>query len=133
MFKILMLAALSTTAALAQLPQPTKSINVFIAASTALSEPVDLGTCVPVAFVVPTISPAANFSFQSSVTGTSYTDVYDSYDTLITVATGPGTTGRTIAVPPGDWYYARYLKIRRGTPTTPVNTTANLNFTISCK
>lgn len=117
----------------AQLAQPTKSIDVVILAGTAVSKPIDMGTCIPVAFVLPVMSPAADFTFLSSVDGVNFTSVWNSYNTEVTVQTGPGTTARTVLVSPGDWYYARHLQIRRGTTASPTNTTANLNFTVSCK
>lgn len=117
----------------AQLSQPTKSIDVVILAGTAVSAPINMGTCVPVAFVLPVMSPAADFTFLSSVNGTDFTSVWDSYNTEVTVQTGPGTTARTVLVSAGDWYFSKHLKIRRGTTASPTNTTGNLNFTVSCK
>lgn len=132
--KRFVLALFATSAMLvAQLAQPTTKIEMSIPAGTAVSLPINLGTCVPVAFVLPTMSPAADFTFQSSTDGVTFTDVWDAFGSEVTVNTGPGTTARTVVLSVSDFYYTRHLKVRRGTAATPINTTLILNFSISCK
>ena len=84
--------------------------------------------CIASAIVMPASWTAANLTFQvaPSQAGT-YGNRYDAYGAEYTVV---AAQGRTIDLPPSEWLYVRYFKIRSGIVDTPVAQSADRTLTV---
>lgn len=80
---------------------------------------------------IPSAWTTANLTFQVSIDGATYTDVYDSFGSEITVTVGGAS--RFVNLIPQEWAGFRHFKIRSGTTGTPVNQAGDrtLNLSIS--
>ena len=94
-----------------------ETATATIANGASLSGVIDLGGRKLVAIDMPASWTAASLTFQASVDGTNFDNMYD------------GATERSVTVAAsyysmlniGDWIGVRYLKVRSGTSGTPVN------------
>ena len=94
-----------------------ETATATIANGASLSGVIDLGGRKLVAIDMPASWTAASLTFQASIDGTNFDNMYD------------GATERSVTVAAsyysmlniGDWIGVRYLKIRSGTSGTPVN------------
>jgi hypothetical protein len=79
--------------------------------------------------LIPATWTAANLTFQSSVDGTNFNDLYDEYGAEVSVMATVGKVAAlsSNAIPLSD---LMYLKIRSGTTGTPVNQGADRTLTI---
>lgn len=95
--------------------------SVLIAAGTALSPIIDLGGQRLYAIQIPAVWTAANLTFQIGIGGTAasaiYANMFSSPGGEYTVT---AAASETIIVPFADFVGARYLKIRSGTNSVPV-------------
>ena len=106
--------------------QALETKTVTIASGASLSGAVDLGGRKLVAIVMPSGWTAAALTFQASVDGANYYNVYD------------GSTERSVAVDAdyysmlaiGDYVGVRYLKVRSGTAASAVNQGADRTLTL---
>jgi hypothetical protein len=106
--------------------QAVETTTVVIAISASLSGAVDLGGRKLVGIIMPDAWTAADLTFQGSVDGTNFFNVYD------------GSTERKIAVAAnyysalsiGDWVGFRWIKIGSGTSALPVNQAAARTLTL---
>jgi hypothetical protein len=106
--------------------QAVETTTVTIANGASLSGAVDLGGRKLVAIIMPDAWTAASLTFQGSVDGTNFFNVYD------------GATERTLAVAANyysalniaDWVGFRWVKIRSGTAGTAVNQAAERVLTL---
>ena len=95
------------------------SQNVTIANNTALSAELDLGVSTLVGVIIPATWTAADLTFQASVDGTNYFNLYDDNAGEVTVK---GTAGAYIVMRNLDlWRGVRFLIIRSGTHSVAVN------------
>lgn len=92
-----------------------------IAINTALAAAVDLGMNRLVGIVMPSGWDAAAITFQASVDGTTYYDVYSSGGTELNFTVA---ASRFVNVDPTTLRGWRYVKVRSGTTGVPVNQTA---------
>lgn len=92
-----------------------------IAAGASLSGAVDLDGCHPVGLVMPAAWTAASITFQVSLDGVTYNNLYDSSGSEYTITTA---ASRRIILPPSDFAGVNYLKLRSGTSGAPVNQVA---------
>lgn len=105
----------------------TTSGTVTIANGASLSGALNLENRTAVAIIMPAAWTAASITFQASVDGTNYYNVYTtSAELSATVAASyfvvlPKTTGLEAV---------RYIKIRSGTSGTPVNQLADRIITV---
>lgn len=99
-------------------PNFRDQITVDIANGASLSDAGRLRGMVPIAIVIPATWTAANLTFQGSVDGVTYVDVYKDDGTERTVT---AAASRFIVLTPQDWFPFEYLKIRSGTTGSPVN------------
>jgi hypothetical protein len=97
--------------------QALETRTATIANAASLSDAVDLGGRKLVAIDMPSSWTAASLTFQASVDGVTYDDLYDGATerTLVVAAS------RYLAQAIGDWVGVRFLRIRSGTAGTPVN------------
>lgn len=100
--------------------------TAVIANGASLSGAVDLGGRKLVAIIMPGTWTAASLTFQGSVDGTNFFNVYDgATERALTVAANYYS-----ALAIGDWVGFRWLKIRSGTAGTPVNQAAERTLTL---
>lgn len=92
-----------------------------IANGTSLSGVIDLGASKLVAIQMPAAWTAAALTFQASIDGTNYFDVYDN----ATERSYTTAASRMLVLQMADWVGVKYLKIRSGTTGTPVNQAAD--------
>jgi len=97
--------------------QALETLTATIENGGSLSGAVDLGGRKLVAIDMPSSWTAASLTFQASVDGIIYDDLYDGATerTLVVAAS------RYLAQAIGDWVGVRFLRIRSGTAGTPVN------------
>jgi hypothetical protein len=89
-----------------------------IANGAALSDAVHLHGLALFALQMPASWTAADLTFQGSVDGTTYADVYDEAGDEVTV---PAAAARFILLDPAKFLGLQRLKIRSGTTGVPVN------------
>jgi hypothetical protein len=120
-------------AAAIQFPDERTSVAVTIAFNdaTGLSTPADLGGCSAVRIGMPAAWTAASLTFQVSVDGVSYANLYKSDGTEYSVS---AAASREILLSPADFAGIRFLKVRSGTSGTPVTQlTADRILTITAR
>lgn len=102
--------------------------TVTIAKDAALSGALDLQGANLVAFICPAGWDAAGLTFQGSVDGTNFYDIYDIYGTEENKTV---TAGKMVYVDIKVFLGCNFVKFRSGTTGTPVNqTTAARTFTL---
>jgi len=97
------------------------TVDVVIADEASLSDSQEVGSGEIAGLAVPTIVSAA-LTFQGSVDGTTFFDLYDNDGTTET-AIGASTGGRFFAAP-AALSSVPYLKVRSGTSAAAVNQTS---------
>lgn len=101
---------------------PISSVDAVIpAGATGLSGVVDLGYGVLQGFIMPGTWIAAALTFQASLDGENFYNLYDN-GTEVNMTVG---VDRFVQLDPVKWQGIRYLKLRSGTAATPVNQTAS--------
>ena len=129
MKRLLILLALLAFALPAQRTKPTylKAVTASIAASASLSGAVDLKLHTVIMIVMPAAWTAADLTFQCSVDGGLYNNLYDHEGTEFTVTAG---ASRAIQIQPEDFTGCGFIKIRSGDNGTPVTQTTARGFTV---
>lgn len=95
---------------------------VFIRAGQSLSEDISLGSRRLFALLLPEAWTAADLTFQSTINGVDWFDVFDEYgDERVIVC----AASRMITVDPGPWLALSMLRLRSGTSETPVSQSAD--------
>ncbi len=95
--------------------------EVTISAGSALSAAVQLGDRHAVGIEMPGAWTAANLTFQASADGSTYRDLYDDSNNEYAVN---ADADRYLILNPADFAGIRFLKIRSGTSSSPVNQSA---------
>ena len=108
-------------------PVITSNIIVTIASSASLSNAIDLSGTTFSGYVTPAAWTSANITFQASVDGTNFFNLYDSFGNEVTNVV---STSRFVSLVPSDMASIRYLKFRSGTSATPVSQAAERQITI---
>lgn len=98
-----------------------------IASGASLSGSVNLGGGRLFAIMMPADWTAADLTFQASVDGTTFYNVYDEEDSEVTVQ---AAEDRYIILEPARWLGVRYLKVRSGTSGSAVNQGADRAITL---
>jgi hypothetical protein len=96
----------------------TEQKAVAIANGASLSDAVNLAGFRAVGIQMPSAWTAANLTFQASFDGTTYVDLYDDAGNE---QTATAAASRFMFLTPAEWAGIRYLKIRSGTTSVPVN------------
>lgn len=104
------------------MPRVNGSAAAVIAAGASLSNAVYLGSDVPYAVGLPNGWSAANLTFQGSIDGVTFFELYvgDAGTEAAYTITTTATTGRTIAVDGTKFMGLSAFKIRSGTVGVPV-------------
>jgi hypothetical protein len=104
------------------------SVAATIAAGAALSGDVDLAARRAVRLVTPAAwSPAAALTFQVSYDGITWGDLYDETGTEVSYTL---VAGKSLRLPVHDWLGIRYLRLRSGPSSAPVNQAAARAFVV---
>lgn len=98
-----------------------------IANGASLSAAVNIGEKVAIGILMPAAWDAANMTFQGSVDGASFSNVYDSSGNELTVT---AAASRYIYLDPTVFVGLNQIKVRSGTNATPVVQTAARALTI---
>lgn len=99
-----------------------------ISNGTALSTAIDLDITRPFAFVLPAAWTAANLTFQVSLDGTTWCNLFDDAGTEVTVVAL--VSQYVVIANPAKWLGVRFLKIRSGTSGAAVNQGADRIVTV---
>lgn len=91
---------------------------VTIANGASLSDAIRPNGAAMVGIEMPATWTTANLTFQVSVDGTTYNNLYDSTGTEVTVT---AAASRYIQLNPASFEGFLYVKVRSGTSGTPVN------------
>ena len=106
--------------------QAVETTTVTIANGASLSGAVDLGGRKLVALIMPGTWTAAGLTFQGSVDGTNFFNVYDGATERALTVSASYYSALNIA----DWVGFRWLKVRSGTAGSAVNQTAERTLTL---
>jgi hypothetical protein len=104
-------------------------IDFVVASGESLSDGTHLGGTIPVAIVMPAAWTAASITFQASVDGATFYDVYDTDGTEYTATVG---ASQYVALNPEKFFGAIYLKVRSGTTSAAVNQGAERTIKVMC-
>lgn len=104
-----------------------ESATATIASGASLSAAIDLGGATLSGIVVPASWTTANLTFQVSLDGTTWYDLYADGAEVSVAA----TAGKMHRVSIGDWLGWRHVKIRSGTTGAPVNQAADRTLTLA--
>lgn len=123
---IVLLLALGTGC----LAQSYRYMTVTIAAGQSLSGEANLRFCSPVRLDVPSKTDGV-LTFQLSENGTTFRDLYDEYGNVVSVAASTGN--RSIRLNPAEFWNIIRIKVRSGTPSSPVNQSSDVTIGIACQ
>lgn len=99
----------------------TGASSATIANGASLSGAVDLTNFVFAGLMMPAAWTAASITFQGSIDGTTYGDLYNTSGTEYTIASANAVASRFIAIDPRDFAGVRYVKVRSGSSAAAVN------------
>ena len=103
-------------------------LTATIASGASLSDEVRVpGGKAVVVIQMPASWTTANLTFQVSLDGANYYNLYDDLGGEVTVN---AAASRIIRLVPADWWAAPFLKIRSGTSGTPVNQAGDRSITL---
>lgn len=108
-------------------PVITSNNTATIASSASLSDAIDLGGTTLSGYIMPATWTAANITFQASVDGTNFYNLYDQFGNEVTNVV---STSRFVCLTPSDMASIRYIKIRSGSSSTPVAQAAERLITL---
>jgi hypothetical protein len=99
-----------------------------ISSGTSLSPAIDLGPNRTFAVVMPAAWTAAALTFQASIDGTNYFNVFDDTGTEVTATVA--ASQYIVIASPAKMLGVRWIKVRSGTSGAPVNQGADRALTI---
>ena len=133
MTKILAIAVLFASTAFAQ---PKNVVAVTIESGQSLSSVARLRSenltqlCTPTAILMPSAWTTAGLTFQVSVDGTTFFNLYDDSGAEVSVSTA---ANRAVYIPAAYFWGMRFLKVRSGTAAAPVNQGAARTLQVVCR
>ena len=95
----------------------TSDLTATIASSASLSDAMDLCGTTLAGYIMPASWTAADITFQVSVDGTNFYNLYDQYGNEVRHTV---STSRFVALTPSDMAGVRYVKFRSGTSGSAV-------------
>lgn len=115
-------------------PNTRSSFTAVIANGASLSGAVDIVGLTLVGVLIPSSWTTADLTFQVSVDGSTYVDVYNDSGVEYLVQVGAASTYIVLNKSGyADFAGMRYLKVRSGTSGTPVNQGGARTLTLICK
>lgn len=99
--------------------------TVSILAGNALSSGADLGDRQLLGLVMPSAWSAASLTFQVSNDGNVFYDLHFGAGELTITAAQGATSNSAVTLPPDSFLPWRYVRVRSGTSSAPVNQTAD--------
>ncbi len=102
------------------IPMPPTTVAATILATASMSDAVEINGRLA-GIVTPAAWTAAALTFQGSVDGVTYTNIYDAaVERTIASAAVPAAESRFLSLDPSLWAAFRYIKIRSGTAAAAV-------------
>lgn len=105
----------------------TGDLFVTIANGASLSDSIDLSGTTLCGYIMPASWTTADITFQASIDGTNFFDLYDQYGTEVKHTV---STNRFIALLPSDNTSIRYIKFRSGISSGSVSQGAQRQITL---
>jgi hypothetical protein len=102
-------------------PAAPTTLDVVIANGASLSAAVEIGKTWLTGLILPAAWTAAGLTFQGSVDGTNFHNLYETDGTEVTVTVA---VDRFVRLAPMDWSIFSHIKVRFGTSGTSVNQAA---------
>ena len=96
--------------------------SVTLSSGSSLSPGIDLDGLTLVGILMPSTWDGTAITFRASINGTAWFDLYDAAGNEVTLSVAPS---RYIQIDPRRFVGIRYLRIRSGTGSAPVNQTAS--------
>ena len=133
---MLKLCPLVFALAVAAVGQVTNKIDAVIASGQSLSATVELkpqgrsGACTLATIVMPSAWTAANITFQGSVDGQTFGNIYDDSGAEVVVT---AAASRVIVVTASYFWGIRWIRLRSGTSSAPVNQAAQRTISLYCR
>jgi len=114
------------------LEEITEGLTATIASGASLSGAISLSYLTVVSILIPAEFDGSAITFQGSVDGTNYFNMYDEYGTEINF---PVSASRLVKITNVDYFFGQeYLKIRAGTAASATNqTTTDTVLTVFVK
>jgi hypothetical protein len=112
------------------LPLNLANYQAIIAPGASLSAPVSIGAQRLVGIVVPAGWVAGVLTFQTSIDGVNWNEVYDIAGDEIQVAASATAAGAFVAIDPTIWQGVNMLTVRSGTLASPVVQTGGATVTL---
>jgi len=106
------------------------NLSVTIANGAALSNAAKLNGATLLGIEMSAAWTAATLTFQHSINGTNFFDMYDGSGTEVALTV---VAAHYVFLPPANWSGIVYLKVRSGTGGTPVNQGAERILKLVCK
>lgn len=103
------------------------SVDASIASNASLSGAIDLAGGRLAAIKLPTGLEGTKLTFQASIDGSTFVDLYDEAGNEVTYTVG---ANRMVRPPVADWLGFAWLKIRTGTSASPTVQTAARSLTV---
>jgi hypothetical protein len=131
MLRILMLLLTAAGLALAQ-----GVVTAVIESGQSLSGAVELkpqgrsGFCTAAVMVMPSAWTAADVTFQGSIDGSTFGNLYDDAGVEVVVK---AAASRVVVLPAAYFWGLRWIRVRSGTSAAPVTQTAQRSITILCR
>ena len=98
-------------------PIITSNLTATLANAASLSDAIDLNGTTMVGYIIPAAWTAADITFQVSVDGTNFNNLYNQFGNEVKHIVA---ASRFIVLTPSDMAGVRYIKFRSGTNITPV-------------
>ena len=131
-----MLRILTLLLAVAGLALAQGVATAVIASGQNLSGAVELkpqgrsGFCTAAVMIMPSAWTAADVTFQGSIDGSTFGDLYDDSGGEVAVK---AAANRVVVLPAAYFWGLRWIKVRSGTASAPVVQTAQRSITILCR
>lgn len=109
------------------------SLQVTIANGASLSDIGVLNGVNLAAILMPAAWTAAGLSFQGSLDGTTFGNVFDSIGAEVTIPSAAATASQMILIPAGAFDGLQAIKIRSGTSGAAVNQGQASILTLQCR
>jgi hypothetical protein len=109
------------------------TVTVTIANGASLSGQADVNGANLVAILMPAAWTAAGLTFQGSLDGTNFANVFDSIGAEVSIPSAAATASQMILIPAGAFDGMQSIKLRSGTSGSAVNQGAAATLTLQLR
>ncbi|SMB93238.1 hypothetical protein [Deinococcus hopiensis] len=121
------LTALQGTLNMQRVAPGTTSYDVSITSGQSIGASAALAGRSPLRLIVGAAWTAADITIQTSADNATWADLYDAYGSVYTIK---AAASRSIILPVADLIGINYIRLRSGTPTTPVTQTSGATLSL---